>query len=151
MQIMNEKHDGCEWRYQNPTKSCDKQIDHYSKDYELDQMKVNNPRNGHPLIVRILLQSLIVQDRPNPISLKFVNNLLQGLLCKLRAFELVLDDFLYLGVIESQIMLGQRLGIHVSGQGTVLDGGVRRLEHLSPPANMMLVDFFDDIVQFELG
>ena len=126
-------------------------IDHYSAstDYELE-MKVINPDNGHPLMVRTLHQSMAVQDWPDPISLKFVDDILQQLLSKLRALELVLNNFLYLGVVVSQVVLGQRISVHVRGQGTILDWGVRRLEHLRPLANMMLVNFFDDIVQFKL-
>ena len=120
-------------------------IDHYSTDYELE-MKVINP----DINCSNILQSLVVQNWPDPISLKFVYDILQQLLSKLRTLELVLNDFLDLGVVVSQVLLGKRMSVHIRGQGTVLDWGVRRLEHLRPLANMMLVNFFNDIIQFKL-
>ena len=141
----DEKHDGLDDGIRILQKLVTNRIDHYSTDYELE-MKVINP----DINCSNILQSLVVQYWPDPISLKFVYDILQQLSSKLRALELVLDDVLYLGVVVSQVLLGQRMGVHIRGQGTILDWGVRRLEHLRPLANMMLVNFFNNIVQFKL-
>ena len=68
-----------------------------------------------------VLQSLVVQGRPTPFGFPFVNDLLQVLLRKLRAFELVLDNFLNLGIVVIQLVFSKLVSVHVTGQRGILD------------------------------
>lgn len=67
-----------------------------------------------------------------------------------RPHELVPNDCLDLGIVSGKFVFGQLPVVHVRGQRSVQDWGSGLRNHLNPFTDVMVVNFFHDVIHFEL-
>lgn len=69
---------------------------------------------------------------------------------EVRAIKLVSNDILDFAVVVGKFASGKGPLVHISTEGGLRDRGIGHLKHFSPCTNVVLVYFFDDVIEFKL-
>jgi len=93
---------------------------------------------------------LLIELRPAPLLLPFLNELLDRRFCDTWNLGLKAGDVLELFIRQSKLVFAQQIKVQVSTERRVGHGWVRRRDHLGPRSDMLLVNVFDRVLEPEL-
>jgi hypothetical protein len=127
--------------------------DKKTTEHEMKQETIETTGPGeiyHLTEAALLLTCLLIELRPAPFILPFLNELLDRNFCDTWHLNLKACDVLDLLVRQSKLVFAQQIEVQVSTEWSVRNGWIRGCDHLCPGSNMFLVDVFDRVLESEL-
>lgn len=96
------------------------------------------------------MASASLECGPGSFCFPLVDHFTELVVRELRAIKLVSEDVLDFIVVVGEFASRKGPRVHVGIEGSLYDRGIGRLKHFSPGTDVVLVDLFDDVIQFKL-